>query len=94
VLGNIYTYETALPANVHRGEIIAFTNDGFLIENEFGTTSTVTVASGTGIAFPSNLNVGDIVLVFGPRQGDGMIVAFGIQRTAMATSTGVLVPAE
>ena len=94
VLGNIYTYETALPANVHRGEIVAFTNDGFLIENEFGVTSTVTVATGTGIAFPGNLDVGDIVLVFGPRQSNGMIVAFGIQRVAVATSTGVFVPEE
>jgi hypothetical protein len=92
VLGNIYEYETALPANVHRGEIVAFTNEGFLIENEFGVTSTVTVATGT--AFVGNLNVGDIVLVFGPRQDDGMIVAFGIQRTAIATSTGVFVREE
>jgi hypothetical protein len=93
-LGSFYENETALPASVHRGEIIAFTNNngGFVIENEFGATSTVVAAA--GVVFVGDLNIGDTVLVFGPQQDGGVITAFGIQRVAIATSTGPFIREE
>ena len=85
VLGNFYERETALPASVHRGEIVAFANNGFVIADGAGMTSTVVAAD--GVIFVGNFYLGDTVLVFGTRQANGTIKAFGIQRIATATST-------
>ncbi len=81
-----------MPASVHRGEIVAFTDDGFILDNGLGITSTVVAAS--GVIFIDNFHVGDLVLVFGTREENGTIRAFGIQRIAVATTTGTAIPAE
>jgi hypothetical protein len=92
ILGSFYEDETALPASVHRGTIIAFTDAGLVIQDAFGVTSTVVAAK--GVVFVGNVNVGDGVLVFGPRNDDGVITAFGIQRTTLATSTTPVIRQE
>ncbi|MDR3581772.1 MAG: hypothetical protein P4L67_00670 [Candidatus Pacebacteria bacterium] len=87
VLGSYYEREATLPASVHRGEIVAFMDGGFVLGEASGATSTVVVAD--GIVFVGNFYVGDTVLVFGSRQADGTIKAFGIQRIATAATTTV-----
>lgn len=83
-LGDFYQYETALPASVHRGRIVSFTDDGFTIADGLGVTSSVTAAP--GVVFIQDFHAGDVVLVFGTRDKTGLISAFGIQRIAVATS--------
>ncbi len=93
-LGNFYEYETAFPASVHRGVITSFADGGFTITDDFGVTSSIVAAP--GVVFIQDFRVGDMVLIFGTRNENGTISAFGIQRIGVATSTptpSVLAPA-
>lgn len=92
-LEGFYESETAMPASVHRGEIVMFVADGFVIDDGSGMTSTVVAAP--GLTFLKGFHVGDLVLVFGTRQEGDVIRAFGIQRIAVAvptTSLPIMVP--
>jgi hypothetical protein len=77
MMGSFYQFEMASPATIHRGEIVAFIGTGFIIENSLGITSTVVVAPGVGF---SSFHLGDTVLVYGSRQADGIIEAFGVEQ--------------
>lgn len=80
VLESFYEGETAMPASIHRGEIVAISDGGLVLKNGVGMTSTVIAAP--GVVFPGDFHVGDIVLVFGTEQNEDTIKAFGIQRIA------------
>ena len=90
LLGNFYEYETELPASIHRGVIVSFTANGFIISDDLGVTSSVVAAPG-GV-FIREFHPGDEVLVFGTRDENGTISAFGIYRIAVATSTSPALP--
>lgn len=77
VIGNFYEFETGDSGSIHRGEIIAVTQNGFLIANENGITSTVVAAP--GVFFVEAFHVGEGVAVFGDRESDGSIRAFGVK---------------
>jgi len=79
LVGNFYQFETEEPASIHRGVIIAAAPDAFIIADARGITSTVTAAREAG--FSNNFAVGDTVVVFGEREPDGEIEAFGIEKT-------------
>lgn len=87
-LGKFYEREVAFPENVHRGEVVGFTDGGFVIDSGSGITSSVKAAN--GVIFIGNIALGNVVLVFGERDASGTINAFGIQRVLMAISTGTL----
>lgn len=69
------------PNDIHRGEIVAVTPYGFLLENLSGSeTSSVVIASETEITFPGLFQVGDNVVIVGDRSATGTIRAFGIEK--------------
>lgn len=87
ILGSFYHRETEYPAHVRRGEIVSFGKNGsFIIVDGFGNTSSVMVPPGTVVT--GGFHKGDIVFVFGTRERNGVIKAFGVERVVAATSTG------
>jgi len=79
LINDIYEYETAPLGSVHRGEVTLIANNGFLLQNSAGQTSTVVFAPGTSFK-PQDFRAGDQVVVFGERGQDGLIEAFGAQK--------------
>lgn len=85
-IGEFYQFETQEPSDIHTGEIIAVIPVGpagqnsFIITDASGVTSSVMAAPGVFIAH--DFNVGDEVMVFGDRQPDGVIDAFGVEKVA------------
>src|SRR6185295_9816287 len=71
-INGIYQYETTPMSSVHRGQVTLIANNGFLIQNIAGQTSTVIFAQ--GVAFnPLDFRAGEQVVVFGTRGQDGII---------------------
>jgi len=69
------------PNDIHRGEVIAVTPYGFIMENlSGGETSTIIIASGTDLTFLGGLHVGDNIVIFGDRSATGTIQAVGIEK--------------
>lgn len=78
-IDDIYHYETTPLGSVHRGEVTLIANNGFLLQNSEGETSTVIFAPGTALK-PGDFRAGEQVVVFGGRGQDGLIEAFGVQK--------------
>ncbi|MGC9968636.1 MAG: hypothetical protein ABSC29_02810 [Minisyncoccia bacterium] len=69
-----YEFEEMVPSTVHRGEIVAFTNSGFVLQN-LGGTVTATVVFAT-----TSFRTGDVVVVFGDVNASGTIYPFGAEK--------------
>lgn len=79
--GKLYReYEAQIFRDVHRGRIMQITQRGFLMNNQRKEALTITVTRKTRLPLGSDFYLGDIVVVFGPRDGDE-VQAFGIQKT-------------
>lgn len=77
-VSGVYQAETAPMNGVYRGQIIVLATSSFIVENDFGRTSTVfmlpaTVSELTGIA------PGDYVLIFGQGIATATIQAAGVE---------------
>jgi len=69
------------PNDIHRGEVIAVTPYGFVMQNlSGGETSTIIIASGTDLTFLGGLHVGDNIVIFGDRSATGTIRAVGVEK--------------
>lgn len=64
--------------DVHRGAIIEFIGNGFEIKNRREETLMIIVTPQTRLPYGADFSIGDIVVVFGDRDGD-IVRAFGIQ---------------
>jgi hypothetical protein len=80
IVGSFYQYETEDSASIHRGEIVAIGQNVFIIANASGITSTV--ISAPGVIFVDGFRVGEVVAVFGDRESDGTIQAFGVRKVS------------
>jgi len=80
LMGGFYRFEDAPPPEIHSGDIILLGSGGFVIQEPDGETSTVFFAPGTPSQFSDNFQTGDLVVVFGDREPNGIIDAFGIQK--------------
>ena len=81
LMGQFYQFETEEPSSIHRGEIVVMLPQvGFVIAAASGITSTV-VAS-RGVVFSDEFHAGENVVIFGEREPDGTIEAFGAEQTA------------
>ncbi|MFH0890804.1 MAG: hypothetical protein V1856_02105 [Candidatus Liptonbacteria bacterium] len=67
------------PQDIHRCQVTALTENGFLAEDIFGGTSTVVISSQTRLPYGAEFESGDTVVVFGKKAEDGTIPAFGIR---------------
>lgn len=64
--------------DVHRGIIIEMISNGFMMRNRREEVLTIVVSRRTRLPFGADFSNGDIVVVFGPRNGN-LVQAFGIQ---------------
>ena len=83
LIGQFYQFETQEPSDVHSGEIVAVIpgrggQGSFVIVDAAGVTSSVMAAQGVFIA--NDFSVGDTVMVFGEREPNGVIDAFGVEK--------------
>lgn len=65
--------------DVHRGMIIEMDNNGFLMRNRGQEVLTIVVTRQTRFPLGADFSNGDIVVVFGDRDGD-KVQAFGVQK--------------
>lgn len=73
---SFYVYEETTPSAVHRGEIIAFTSNGFVLRDIDGdVTATVVFAMAS-----TSFGLGDVVVVFGDENASDTIYPFGAER--------------
>lgn len=80
VLGNIYRgLGPQHLSDIRRGEVVASTTDGFLMEDVFRGTSTVVITSQTRLPLGADFAPGDTVVVFGDMNPSGTIKAYGIR---------------
>lgn len=66
-------------SNIHRGMIIEMINNGFTMKDKREEILIVAINRRTWLPFGADFANGDIVVVFGPRDG-GLVQAFGIQK--------------
>ncbi len=79
-VGKFYVeYERQRFADVHRGMIIEMDSDGFMMRNRREENLTIIVSRQTRFPTGADFSLGDIVVVFGHREGDG-VQAFGVQK--------------
>lgn len=64
--------------DVHRGMIIEMINSGFTMRNRREEVLTIIISRRTRLPLGADFSSGDIVVVFGPRDGN-LVQAFGIQ---------------
>lgn len=80
ITGKFYReYGQQVFRDVHRGQIMRVTQKGFLINNQRKEALTVIITRRTRLPMGSDFYLGDIVVVFGDRNGD-QVQAFGIQK--------------
>jgi hypothetical protein len=81
ILGNYYSsYGSGDIAGVHRGEIVALAAHGFILENLSGQTSTVLFGTNFTTSTLAAFRPGDLVVVFGDRNVNGVIDASAIEK--------------
>lgn len=68
-----YEFEETAPSAVHRGEVLAFTHDGFILQSSDGDTTSVVLAT-------TSLGLGDTIVVFGDANASNTIHPFGAAR--------------
>lgn len=78
LLGQFYAFETEAPPTIHRGEIVALAPGVWVIADASGITSTVVAEQKAVLA--GDFHIGDNVIVFGDREPDGSIDAFGVEK--------------
>lgn len=66
-------------SDIHRGVITSTTTRGFIIQSRMGEKRSVAVASGTQITENDGLELGDMVVIFGPEASD-TIEAIGVRK--------------
>ena len=77
VIGSLYQYETT-PANfIYRGKVIQLVQNGFVLQDLYGNTSTFIAASGTTLNV-SGLAIGDHVLIFGEPEASATLPTISI----------------
>jgi len=64
--------------DIHRGIIIDMMNNGFTMQNRRQEVLTIVISRRTRLPLGADFSAGDIVVVFGPREGN-LVQAFGIQ---------------
>jgi len=80
-LGGYYaSYGAGELTDVHRGEIVALADNGFILAGVSGETSTVLFGQSMATDTVLGLQDGDLVVVFGDRDQDGFIQAAAIDR--------------
>lgn len=81
LLGGYYSnYGAGELTDIHRGEIIALAENGFVLEGLSGETSTVLFGEAMPTSTGLGLHAGDLVIVFGDRDQNGFIEASAIDR--------------
>lgn len=68
------------PNDVHRGTIIRIVSAGFLLQGEFGVTSTIVINKKTQFPISGAVELNDVIVVFGDRSPTGTIFAAGIEK--------------
>ncbi|MBU3925377.1 hypothetical protein KJ854_05615 [Patescibacteria group bacterium] len=63
---------------MHRGQITTMNNNGFMMRNRREEILTIVVSRRTRLPLGADFSRGDIVVVFGSRDGN-LVQAFGIQ---------------
>ncbi len=81
-LGTYYPGLGILQSNqIHRGEIVSLTGDGFIINEGNSQIDTIIVSSTTKLP-PAAFHPGDMVVVFGDASPTGTVFAVGVQELA------------
>lgn len=78
VLENIYHYETTPQNYIYRGMIVQFLNNGFVLENTAGQTSTFLVPPGVTLNL-TLFKLGQYVMVFGEPGASDTVNMYGIE---------------
>lgn len=73
-VGTFYEFEEAAPSTVHRGRIVTFRDNSFVLQDVQGRTTTVILLATT------SYGVGDTVVVLGEENASGTVTPFGIER--------------
>jgi len=80
MMGGFYkNFGPQRPGDVRRGEITGRNPDGLQIQDVFGGTSTVVISPETRLPYGADFEIGDTLVVFGEKNEDGVIRAFGIR---------------
>ncbi|HVM76927.1 MAG TPA: hypothetical protein VMU07_02115 [Candidatus Paceibacterota bacterium] len=81
IIGGYYSnYGAGELTDIHRGEVIALAENGFILEGVSGETSTVLFDQAIATMTQASLHAGDLVVVFGDRDQNGFIDASAIDR--------------
>jgi hypothetical protein len=68
-------------AQIHRGEIVSLTGNGFILDANDGQVNTIIVTPATKLP-PTAFQPGDMVVVFGNASPTGTVIAAGVQELA------------
>jgi len=77
-----YFYGTEAVRGVYRGKVVDIGQNGFVMNDQGGASSTVVLAPGASFVGTDAIRVGDLVAVFGAKDSSGAIQAFGVQKLA------------
>jgi hypothetical protein len=80
VVENVYQYETAPENYIYRGEIVALLQNGFILQNAIGETSTFLLPPGVTLNL-SLFKVGEFVMIYGQPYATATIDIYGAQPT-------------
>lgn len=78
-VSGVYEVETTPMSGVYRGEVVMLATSSFVLENGFGQTSTVLVATAAEPELAA-VDSGDFVLIFGSSPATATIEASGVER--------------
>lgn len=76
----VYQYETTPQNYIYRGQIIGLVQNGFILQNAIGETSTFQVAS-SAVLNLSLFKIGDFVMVFAEPYATATFDMYGVQST-------------
>ncbi len=79
-INGFYELEESIPSAVHRGQIVSFLENGFILRDSDGETTTVILVPTSSFGM---LGVGDPVVVFGNSDASRTIHPFGVKKIGL-----------